>query len=107
MSETFFTLRRIQQNMIMKMHIGLHVKYRYSCSILITLGVSKTTHIEFHENLSNGSRVVPCGRTGRHDEADSRFSQFCEKQLLLLQQYIYWNTHTSPIFYFPLLLLFS
>jgi len=34
----------------------------------------------------NGSRVVPCGRTnGRdgqtdtHDEATSRFSQFCER----------------------------
>jgi len=68
MSETFLTLRRIQQDMILKMHIGLHAKYRYSCSILITLGVSgqifeNYTNIEFHENLSIGSRVVPCGRT--------------------------------------------
>jgi len=35
---------------------------------------------EFHENPSNGSRVVPCGRTdrqtGRHDKGNSRFSQF-------------------------------
>jgi len=29
-------------------------------------------------NPSSGSRVVPCGRTDRHDEADSRCSQFCE-----------------------------
>jgi len=28
---------------------------------------------------SSGSRVVPCGRTDRHDEANSRFSQFCER----------------------------
>jgi len=33
--------------------------------------------MNFHENLSSGSRTVPCGET-RHDEANSRFSQFCE-----------------------------
>jgi hypothetical protein len=35
----------------------------------------KYTSIKFHENPS---RVVPCvdGRTDRHDEANSRFSQF-------------------------------
>jgi len=68
LSETFLILRRIQQDMIMKMHVGLQVKYRYSCSILITLGVSgqifeNYTYIKFHETLSTGSRVVPCGRT--------------------------------------------
>ena len=26
----------------------------------------------------SGSRVVPCGQTDRHDEANSRFSEFCE-----------------------------
>jgi hypothetical protein len=36
------------------------------------------THIKFHENLSNWS-LVPCGRTDRHDEANSRFSQFCKR----------------------------
>ena len=25
-----------------------------------------------------GGRVVPCGQTDRHDEANSRFSQLCE-----------------------------
>jgi len=42
----------------------------------------KSTNIKFHENLTSGSRV-PCGRThGRtdmHDEANRRFSQFCER----------------------------
>jgi len=28
------------------------------------------------KNPSNGSRDVPCGRTDRHEEASSRFSQF-------------------------------
>ena len=33
---------------------------------------------QFHENLSSGSWVVPCRWTGRHDEANSHYSQFCE-----------------------------
>ena len=33
---------------------------------------------KFHENPSSGSRVVRCGRTDRHDDANSRFSKFCE-----------------------------
>ena len=42
------------------------------------------TNIKYHENPTGGSRVVACGRTGgrtdrdTHDEANSRFSQFCE-----------------------------
>jgi len=39
----------------------------------------KYSNINFHENPSNGSRVVPCRRTDRHDEADSRFLKFCER----------------------------
>jgi hypothetical protein len=38
----------------------------------------KYSNIKLRENPSSGSRVVPCGRTDRHDEANSRFSQFCE-----------------------------
>jgi hypothetical protein len=42
----------------------------------------KCPNIKFNENLSSGSRVVACGRTDgqtdKHDEASSRFSQFCE-----------------------------
>jgi len=33
----------------------------------------KNSNIKFHENPSSGSRVVPCGQTDRHDEANSRF----------------------------------
>jgi hypothetical protein len=45
----------------------------------------KYSNSKFHENPSSGSRVVPCGRTygrtqtDRHDEANSRFSQLCER----------------------------
>jgi hypothetical protein len=52
----------------------------HSCQILIRLEYSrqsfeKYSNIKFHENPSSGSRVVLCGQTDRHDEADSRFSQ--------------------------------
>jgi hypothetical protein len=63
-----------------------NVPTRYSCRILMKLessrkisGTSSTT--KFHQDLSSGNRVVPHGRTDRHDEANSRFSQFCEKRL--------------------------
>jgi hypothetical protein len=36
----------------------------------------KTLNIKFHENPSSGSRVIPCGRTDGHDEANSRLSHF-------------------------------
>jgi hypothetical protein len=39
----------------------------------------KYSNIKFNENPSIGSRVVPCGRTDRPDEATIRFSQFCER----------------------------
>jgi len=38
----------------------------------------KCSNIKFHENLSSGSRVVPCGLTNKqmdaHKEPDWRFS---------------------------------
>jgi len=44
----------------------------------------KYSNVRFYENPSNGSRVNPCGltvgltggQTHKHDETDSRFSQF-------------------------------
>jgi len=38
----------------------------------------KYLYIKFHKDLSGGSRVISCGRTERHDEANNHFSQFCE-----------------------------
>ena len=50
----------------------------YSSQILIKLKNSthifeKSSNITFHENPSNGSGVVPCGRTDSHCEAKSLF----------------------------------
>ena len=55
----------------------------------------KFSDIIFHKNPSIGSRVILCGRkegqtdrqTDRHDEAKSRFSQFCERT-----QIVYFNS---------------
>jgi hypothetical protein len=49
------------------MYIGVHVKYRYSCQILIKLEsypqiFKEYSNMKFHKNLSSGSRVVSCGR---------------------------------------------
>ena len=36
-------------------------------------------NMKFHKNPSIESRVFFLTRTDRHDEANSRFSQFCER----------------------------
>jgi len=54
----------------------------FSCNILKKLEFSRRifenySTIKFHESLSSGSRSVPQdGRTGRHDETNSRFRNF-------------------------------
>jgi hypothetical protein len=58
-----------------KMCIGLHVKYPLFLSDFNeTWILEKHSNIKFRDNPSGGSRVVPWGRTDRH-EANSRFSQ--------------------------------
>jgi len=56
----------------------------YSCQALMKLEFSRPifeTHsnIKWHENPSNGRRVVTCRQTDRHDEANSRLSQFSKR----------------------------
>ena len=60
----------------------------HSCQILMTLEFSrqfsKATNIKFHENPSSGCRHCSMrtnDKTGRHQEANSRFSQFCYRAL--------------------------
>jgi hypothetical protein len=49
------------------------MKLQFSEQIL-----EKYSHVKFHENPSSGSQLVPHGRTDRHEEANSRRSQFCK-----------------------------
>jgi hypothetical protein len=61
--------------------------YMYSicnfCPILMKLEFSqqifeKYSSIKFNKNTFSGSRRVLHGQTYKHDDANSRFSQFCE-----------------------------
>jgi len=72
------------------MFIGPHIKYPLFFSYInetwnfLTKFFHKYSDIKFCDNHFSGpSRAVPCGRTdgqmGRHDEANSRFSQFCQR----------------------------
>jgi len=67
---------------------------RYTCQILMKLEfsrqiVEKTLKYRIlFENPTSGSGVVPWGKTGRHDEANSHFSQFC-KNFTFCSQRIY------------------
>jgi len=59
---------------------------RYSCPILKKYEFSrwifeKYSNIKFHENPSSRSRVFSCGQTDRHDEANNRSKQVCERAL--------------------------
>jgi hypothetical protein len=64
----------------------LFVLVRYEWNLNFLYGFSKKySNIKFHENPSIESWVVPWGQifrgTDRHDEANGRFSQFCERAL--------------------------
>jgi len=40
---------------------------------------SKNSYIKFHKNPSSWNRVVPCGQTDRHCEADGLFRSFAKE----------------------------
>ena len=66
-----------------KMSSGLHVGYPlvlsdFNENLTLSAIFENYSTIKFHENPSSGSRVVARRQTDGHDEANSRFSQFCE-----------------------------
>ena len=69
------------------MSICIHVKYPlflsdFSETLIFWTDFSENySNTKFHEDPSSGSPVAPCGQTDgqTYDEADSRFSQFCER----------------------------
>ena len=66
------------------MYIGVYVQNRYSGPTVTKLAFSgqffeKYSNIKFHEIHIVGAELFHVeGRTDGHDEANSRFSQFCE-----------------------------
>jgi hypothetical protein len=84
-SEIYLYARRTEREIIINVFrsascavIIFFVGFQYSLNFLHTFS-KNNSHIKFHENPSSGSRVVPCGRTDRHGEANFRSSQFCER----------------------------
>ena len=89
--EIFLILRRLLRDNHKCTNVFMY-SARYSCQMLMTLEFSwqtfqKSSGTKFNENLSRGSRVVPCelrarqtdGRTEGHDEVYSRFSRFWKR----------------------------
>jgi hypothetical protein len=91
LSETFLILRRIQRDIVINVKASLCKVLLHSRRTLMKLEFSwqifeKSWNIKYNQNPSSGSRVVPCGGEGRgvgradahaHDEANTRFQQFC------------------------------
>ena len=77
--------RNNERDMIIKTYIGLHVKYPsflfdFNETYFLDRFFEKYSNIKFHENPSSCSMRTD-GWTDRHDEANSRFSHFCEGDL--------------------------
>jgi hypothetical protein len=84
LSETFLVIRRIQRDIVINVH-------RCSCKVPLLLSDFNETSIfstvvRKNPQISNFMKILSVGaelfhadrRTDRHDEADSRCSQFCE-----------------------------
>jgi len=52
-------------------------------------------NIKFHENLSSGSRAIPCGQMDRCDKANRDFVQFYEHA----QKYVGWSFNSGIDFF--------
>ena len=74
LSEAFFSLKTIRRSFFRKCtYVGLYVKCRHSCQILMKLELFQQNFerywsIKFRENSSSGSRVVACGQRDGHDK---------------------------------------
>jgi hypothetical protein len=56
---------------IISYHIIILVRFLLNLNFLTV--IRKFSNIKFIKNSSSGNRVVPCGRTDRHDEANRCF----------------------------------
>jgi len=80
-SDVFLILRTIKRELINNVHWSSHKvsvildRFWWNLNFLNRF-FEKYSNDKFYENSSSGSRVVPCGRMDRHDEANSRFSHF-------------------------------
>jgi hypothetical protein len=80
-SVKFLILRRTERDIIIRVQWS---SCKGSFILLMMLEFSqqifeKYSNIKFTDKWSSRSRVIQHGRTDRHDKANSRFSQFCER----------------------------
>jgi len=87
LSETFLILRRNERDLIISEHGSaskvLDILVRFSRKLNFLEMFSKNTQISNFMKICQWQPIYCMqtdGRTDRHDEANSRFSQFCEKQ---------------------------
>jgi hypothetical protein len=86
----WFSLQRLCETSVILRRIHRYRNvYRSSCKYPLFLSdlnrrefsrqiFQESSNMKFHENLSSESRVVPCGRTDRHNKSNGRFMQFCK-----------------------------
>jgi hypothetical protein len=88
LSETFLILKKKLSEVLSKFVLVFMWSTHYFRQIWMKIEFSwqifeKSSNIKFRKNPSSGSRVVPWGRRDsrpdRHDAANSRFWQFCER----------------------------
>jgi len=63
--ETFFILSRTERDMIINVYLSLCKVRDFDETCIFSTYFRKILKCQFHSNLSNGSRVVLRGRTGR------------------------------------------
>ena len=90
------------------MYIGLHVRQPLFLSDFNKTGNSST---DFSKNseVSNFMKIGPvgdeffhaAGQTDRHDEANRRFSQFCETRLIKTKTTVNKQQHSNILFFSP------
>jgi len=90
LSEIFFILSRIQGGIIINVYMSSCKLPDFNKTSVFSRGSVYYSNIKLYDSPSSGSRVVPCGQTDRRttrqagrqtdrtDEANNRFSQFCE-----------------------------
>ena len=85
MSETFLVLRKIHRDLVINV-----VRCSHGVPLFLSdcngnfdfLDMKNPQTSNFMKIRSVGSRVIPCGRTDRHDGVNIRFSQFSDPKMV-------------------------